>query len=185
MSAARHSRARHKRDDIRAVAAAFEHDPRWQQERIRTELRRRMIVGDNADPVLSSCPFDVMLARRVRAGNLVFTDDHHQAGMWFLRLYRYRNGGCKLKGCLDVSQGPVESERPHMDVQYRALAADRRMSGGVLDMLADVIVFGMWPGWLSDIVAGKSGEGQAEFMAALDDLREIWIECGSWSSKVA
>lgn len=52
-------RARHKQSDVRVVTAALD-DPRISQERVKIDVRRRIIVGDNADLVLSSCPLDVM-----------------------------------------------------------------------------------------------------------------------------
>lgn len=183
-------RARHRRSDERLVASAFEADPRSQQERALLDVRRRMIVGDNADPVLSSCPLDIMWARRIRgAGDLVFGYEHHMAGEWFLRLYRYRNGGCKLKGCLDISQrasSDTNPDNPHRDAEYKALTSDPRLPSESIDMLADVIVFGFMPPWLNAIIFGASvgiPEGQARFMAALDVLRDIWIECGSQSTE--
>lgn len=173
-------RARHKRSNVRIVTAAFD-DPRISQERAKIDVRRRIIVGDNADLVLSSCPLDVMYARKVHVTGLEFGHDHKEAGEWFLRLYRYRNP-CKLKGALDDGSGGRSSDdRPAMDAAYLALVTDRRMPSARVHELASVIVFHRWPRWLHAVIFGAPlGKSdflhQAGFMASIDMLRKIWLE---------
>lgn len=172
--------ARHKKADVIAVAAALD-EPRISQERAKMDLRRRIIVGDNADLVLSSCPLDVMYARRVHVNGLEFGHDHKAAGEWFLRLYRYRNP-CSLKGALDDGGGRRSSDdRPAMDAAYLALVTDKRMSSARVHELAGVIVFHRWPRWLHAIIFGTAlrrmdVRHQAGFMDSIDMLRRIWLE---------
>lgn len=180
------SRARHRKSDIRLVAASFD-DPRISQERLMMDMRRRVIVGDGADLVLSSCPLDVMYARRVCGNGVEFSHDHKAAGEWFLRLYRYRQGRCTVKGCLDISYGGRSAGRddPNRDAEYWALVTDRRLQPWQLSMLADAIVFHITPRWLAGIIAGTSRgtpAEQVEFMAGLDVLRQMWLEFGGAGS---
>jgi hypothetical protein len=184
----RKSRARHKKADIRIVTQALS-DPREIQERVMQNCLRRMIVGDNADIVLSTCPLDIMKARAIEGpGGVIFDDERHKAGEWFLRLYRYRNGGCKLRGALDSAGHGDDTniDNPHRDAEYLALMTDHRMANGVANLLADVIVFGNMPRWLSDIIlhAGHAEHTpeQMEFMTAMTALKTIWLEFGSQST---
>lgn len=146
------------------------------------DLRRRIIVGENADLVLASCPLDVMYARRVRGANgMEFGHDHKAAGEWFLRLYRYRNP-CKLKGALDDGSGSrTVEDKPAYDATYLALATDRRMPSSRVHELAGVIVFHRWPRWLCAIIFNTMPKKidlrrQNGFMADIDMLRRIWLE---------
>lgn len=182
----RRSRARHKNVDARIVMAAFTDDPRISQERALMDVRRQIIVGDGADPVLSSCPLDIMYARRVQgADGLEFSNDHKAAAEWFLRLYRYRYP-CKLKGALDDGMGGgAPNDNPQRDAEYRALCADRRMNSDAFNLLADVLVFQIYPDWLREIiyfrVKNAMPKSQIEFMTAIDALRKIWLEFAGMS----
>lgn len=170
-------KARHKRGDIRLVANTF--GVLTAQEHVMHECFRRFIVGEGADPVLSTSPFDVMFARGI------FDESIYAAGIWFQRLFRYHAGRCRIKGILDDGQysSYTTPEDPRRDAEYRALVSDKRSTVAGLDCLASIIVFHEVPRWLTGVVAHRmpSIDDIAErhkFVEAITSVREIWIEFG-------
>lgn len=173
----RRHKARHRPEDIKLIAEAF--GSRATQERVMQECLRRFIVGDGADPVLSTSPFDVMFARRL------FDESFYAAGIWFQRLFRYRAGRCRIKGILDDGKycSYTLPEDPRRDAEYRALVSDRRSTTSNLDCLASIIVFHEIPGWLVGIIVGRVPSStditdRNKFIDAITTIRDIWIELG-------
>lgn len=183
MNIKRKTRARHKKSDIKVVEAVF--STRVAQERIMHDCLKRMIVGDDADLVLATTPIDVMFARKIEGRNgLSFNTDHHKAGEWFQRLFRYHAPGrCRLRGVLDDGQysNDTNPENPHRDAEYLALTTDPRWSREALSSLEDVIVFGITPKWLLKIITSTvqhdyEVQARYDFIDALELLKTIWIE---------
>lgn len=183
MTTKRISRARHKRDDVRLVEAAFAlNDIESKQQRVMQDCWRRYLVGDGADPTLSTTPFDIIYARQLRgADGRSLNVDHQSAAIWFLRLYHYRNGRCdRLRGCLDFGglAGDVNADNARRDAEELACLGDPRLSSNDREMLVDVIALGRMPRWLVNLIAGNrySVRDQHDFIAAVDMLRIIWID---------
>lgn len=169
------ARPRHKKSDVKRVREFF--DPRVTQERIMKDCWRRAIVGDNADPVLSTSPFDVMLARGL------LDQEDYDAGIWFQRLLRYRAGRCRLRGMLDDGRysSHTAPEDPRRDAEYLALSHDPRVGRGDIDLLIGTIVYHEIPRWLTSVIHGRTltREEQTErdsFLTAIVRIKTIWLE---------
>ena len=154
------------------------------QEDAITQARRIAIVGEKADPVLSTRPIDIMFARKV------ITQENLQAADWYLRLYRYRHGACqRLKSTLDDSRGGNPFESPRMDAEYWVLNNNKELTNHVLTSIQDVIVFETSPRWLAVLVCSggkidnKSEMQKRQFVADLGILTRIWSDCGRKSDE--
>lgn len=149
------------------------------QEDAIAQARRQAIVGEKADPVLSTRPIDIMFARKV------ITQENLQAADWYLRLDRYRYGAChRLKSALDDSRGGTPFESPRMDAEYWVLNNNPSLTNQVLASIQDVIVFETSPRWLAVLVCSggkldsKSEMQKRDFVKDIGILTRIWLDCG-------
>ena len=105
------------------------------------QMRRIMLVGDS-DSALAEYPLGVMLARKI------ITQEQHNAGLNFARLYRTANPFAKTNGTPSSGEMP-DDVRAEMERRYQA-ARDTLMRVGrlALDEVTNAAVFNRLPGWV-------------------------------------
>ena len=107
-------------------------------------LRKRMTIGAG-DPMLSTCPLDVLLARRL------ISEEAHGAANYFAALRKMVFGKAipPAFDLLAVSGPPVELDSAKAEGKYRDACAVLSAQGrGPLNAVENLVVHEHWPVWL-------------------------------------
>lgn len=163
---------------------------RRRQEGERLAAARRAVVGERAgrpnDPVMASCPIDVMAARGV------ISMEAREAARWLDVVWRSRFGSVAPKGShpdgMPCDDAPLGGDSEWREAQYWVFLGHPLLTVDQRVALVNVAVYQQSPRWLDALVSGMpladvDARHRDGFVDASAALVRAWIDIGKLRGK--